>query len=1022
MSLSVEQPAPDASSHRPNPRRRRPRAPRNGENASPSTRPTGEQAGSALTPSLESAQSRPSNGGASRTRRAQNGGPGRSDSQAGHAEPSGQSSNQGGGHGRGPRRPPRRAEGDSQPPQSQPRRARQRFGAQLSNESATPAEDVHDTTAVSSQPVADDLTSHLTRLLSTQPYPDCVICFAPVHPLQPTWSCSLPTASGECCWATLHLKCVKAWATKSTKETRDAYAARGEDREGEWRCPNCQTKRTAVPKSYTCFCGSTPDPKPPRFATPHSCATPCSRARSTCVHGCPLQCHPGPCPPCQITLSIPCFCGKHHKSVRCSKLTADEAKSRTCGETCDKALSCGSHRCQRTCHPGGCDSCEVMVEAVCHCGRESKMVRCGEEQIYACENICDKPFDCGEHRCESRCHAHSQNDVVCPRDPSVVLKCPCGKTSLAPCARTKCTDPIPSCESTCLKPLEGCDHLCSQSCHTGSCPACPVLITRRCRCGSTTADVPCHLLSSAPPLICATPCPALKLCGRHQCINRCCPAASLHKSKSKGKRRVETTGGWQDEIERLEKEELERQWHTCDIACGKMLSCGLHVCEEMDHKGACPPCLRSSFDEMICACGRTVLIPPIPCGTKISCPYPCSRPPPACGHPKTPHSCHEDDNCPPCPYLTKRLCMCGKKEVANVRCSAERVGCGTKCGKLMKCGFHHCEKVCHSDDCGDCTATCGKDRRLCLPNHHPCTLPCHAPSACDESEPCPAVIILRCSCGRIEQPAPCLRCTTSPSGPMPSTPTAGGHSVSSPREIKCNADCTLAQRNARLAEALGISTETRERAALGKEVEYSPELRSFGKANWKFLETLEKAFADFVTSDRKTNVLPNMHEGRRKFVHELAEVYRIATLSVDKEPHRSVQLTRRIDTRIPHPLLSNVLSASLGRLADMSRGIAKPTTAHTPPPAVPSSSGATLAPRGWSSVVVSRSATPVSLTTVASLPVSTPSVRAVTPETDHALPQAPVPSGPILNLPSVQVPAVQPVQPEDVPDDWENDL
>ncbi|KAG6896481.1 hypothetical protein C0992_008017 [Termitomyces sp. T32_za158] len=38
--------------------------------------------------------------------------------------------------------------------------------------------------------------------------------------------------------------------------------------------------------------------------------------------------------------------------------------------------------------------------------------------------------------------------------------------------------------------------------------------------------------------------------------------------------------------------------HECDLVCGKMLSCGLHKCEERDHKGICPPCLRSSFEEI----------------------------------------------------------------------------------------------------------------------------------------------------------------------------------------------------------------------------------------------------------------------------------------------------------------------------------------------------------------------------------------------------------------------------------------
>jgi hypothetical protein len=31
--------------------------------------------------------------------------------------------------------------------------------------------------------------------------------------------------------------------------------------------------------------------------------------------------------------------------------------------------------------------------------------------------------------------------------------------------------------------------------------------------------------------------------------------------------------------------------------------------------------------------------------------------------------------------------------------------------RLMACGFHHCERLCHGDECGACTAPCGKLRK-----------------------------------------------------------------------------------------------------------------------------------------------------------------------------------------------------------------------------------------------------------------------------------------------------------------------
>lgn len=141
--------------------------------------------------------------------------------------------------------------------------------------------------------------------------------------------------------------------------------------------------------------------------------------------------------------------------------------------------------------------------------------------------------------------------------------------------------------------------------HVGPCARCEEPIERRCRCGITSTTVVCHEYSSATQeeFLCSAPCPSLRSCGRHQCTTRCCPASSFHhslaSSRSKKKKPVNAgSSGWQEEIERMEREQVEREWHTCDIVCGKVLSCGNHFCEEADHKGVCKPCLRSNFDEV----------------------------------------------------------------------------------------------------------------------------------------------------------------------------------------------------------------------------------------------------------------------------------------------------------------------------------------------------------------------------------------------------------------------------------------
>ena len=90
-------------------------------------------------------------------------------------------------------------------------------------------------------------------------------------------------------------------------------------------------------------------------------------------------------------------------------------------------------------------------------------------------------------------------------------------------------------------------------------------------------------------ILCDRPCAALRACGRHQCRRICCPLAALASSGKKGRRRVAEDGLVGEEQGGL---------HECDLVCGKMLSCGNHKCEERDHKGACRPCMRSSFEEV----------------------------------------------------------------------------------------------------------------------------------------------------------------------------------------------------------------------------------------------------------------------------------------------------------------------------------------------------------------------------------------------------------------------------------------
>ena len=88
---------------------------------------------------------------------------------------------------------------------------------------------------------------------------------------------------------------------------------------------------------------------------------------------------------------------------------------------------------------------------------------------------------------------------------------------------------------------------------------------------------------------------------------------------------------------------------------------------------------------------------------------------------------------------------------------------------------------------------------------------------------------------------------TTPSGSSSSSSSISGHHHAA--TPKCNNDCQTAKRNARLADALGISQEGREsngNSVINKSVVYSEELVGFARGNLKFLGLVEKTFAECV--------------------------------------------------------------------------------------------------------------------------------------------------------------------------------
>ncbi|KAI0216733.1 FKBP12-associated protein [Massospora cicadina] len=724
-----------------------------------------------------------------------------------------------------------------------------------------------------SAPAADhsatDLRTKLISSLSDATY-ECMVCWEPVAPRNPTWSCKL-------CWAVFHLNCIKKWSRASNQRPEDGRLT--VDR-SDWRCPGCQLVQVDLPSKYLCFCGKVTFPEFTRFATPHSCAQPCQKSRGeACPHPCPELCHPGPCPPCTaMSPPIACYCGRTVIQARCGELPGGGV---SCFNSCGELLGCGKHHCAEPCHDGTCPPCKEQVAQTCYCGGHTRVAPCSSgvaeptwildfdlgQKVktvgyFSCGQPCQQPLDCHVHRCSQVCHPLEEEISRCPRSPAVLSTCPCGKallSDLCPEPRKTCEDEVPFCSKPCLKPLP-CVHPCQSPCHGGECPPCGQLCRRSCRCGSTSTLVRCSDPDRA--VACDKVCQQKKLCSRHRCFEVCCPASNKRPGADPG-------------------------LHICLEPCHRKLSCGRHLCQQLCHRGGCRPCLEASFEDLPCSCGRTVLRAPIPCGAgPPECRFPCQKPRP-CGHStKLTHPCHPDSiGCPPCPALTTKLCRCGKRDVKNVPCFRLAPSCGTTCGKLLPCGAHTCKEICHGGPClgpsQSCTAVCQKPLSGC---GHPCPMSCHAPALCPTDVVCRASVQVPCECGRRKV-----------------TETCDGQPPSSRPPVACDDQCRVEIRNKKLAEALGISSTA---PAIDSTSQYDWYIFDFTPAQLKWVKEIEQRIHSFVDSSKVVLHFNPMRKAQRKFLHCIAPNYLIKSLSLDDPPNKSVQYTKTPQTRIPSVLPS----------------------------------------------------------------------------------------------------------------------
>jgi transcriptional repressor NF-X1 len=737
---------------------------------------------------------------------------------------------------------------------------------------------------------APDIATRIHEDVENRLY-ECAVCTNEIVRQSKIWSCRI-------CWSVFHISCVKKWSSsESAKVSQGANQQQQENGElpqhRQWRCPGCNLPQDAMPLTFSCWCGKETDPVSTPGLPPFSCGQSCSRPHQlpkACPHPCSSMCHAGPCMPCSRMGPIQsCFCGKEERSRKC--IDTDYENGWTCGQICGDLMPCGQHFCDRPCHEGLCGACEVPVEVRCYCGQVEKEMHCfetGAEKSsqrldksnnlekwtgsFVCGNICSRPFGCEKHMCEKPCHSQDAHTAHCPRSPDVVTNCPCGKTLLAdlsPVKRASCDEEIPSCTKRCNKPLE-CGHPCQKICHIGDCGICFDEVEVSCRCGRTNVMSMCHQGMVERP-ICMKICRVSMSCGRHECGDHCCPGEkkAAERMAKKRPRLVNTVMASQD----VESE------HICTRVCDRPLKCGNHTCPELCHRGACGTCREAIFDEISCHCGKTVLQPPLPCGTQPPpCRFECERPK-SCGHPQVSHNCHMDgENCPNCPFLVTKTCLCGKNLLKNQPCFRTEVQCGEVCGKKLKCGAHLCRKPCHRPgECEDmatgggvfCQQACGREKSC----SHPCSDKCHAPSPCKEIKPCQHKILITCECQRIKQEA---RCSA-----------VKGSSGNSSKTLPCDEECLRLERNRKLQLAFNIDPDTH----TDDHIPYSADTINMYLAQPTWCQAQEKLLRALAADPEEKRLrLKPMKSTQRAFLHTLCQDFGFDSESMDPEPHRHVAI------------------------------------------------------------------------------------------------------------------------------------
>ena len=503
-----------------------------------------------------------------------------------------------------------------------------------------------------------------------------------------------------------------------------------------------------------CFCGKKEEGRRCGLQD-FSCRGLCAQPHGDCGHPCPAICHPGTCPPCVRIVTASCRCGgSEKKEIKCS-----EAAARRCHRQCHRLLGCGIHTCSEVC----CDhdtanpdnTCPLSSTAkTCPCGKTVQSnIECGVS-VPCCGNTCDKILACGVHRCQERCHT-GPCSITC-RTP-VEKRCRCGYTSrtvqcteefkcdrrctqLRACGRHQCKrrccdgTTCPPCPDFCGRRLLCRNHKCVAPCHPGPCLPCPLTSRISCACGQTSYRVPCGreggagAHAQAQPPVCHLPCLVSStwkcrhitdsILEHHTCHYGPCPPCGQGCNTPRTHQQRPCS-------------------HPCPLPC--------HDPPPPPIPASTPPPPPISPGEEGVSRKRVEALQAKPAavtlveGLETTPPTPTVPP------------------CPPCQVMVPVTCLGGHKTIQKPCCESTQqpFSCGVPCGRPLACSWHTCQLACHKIRSSSSSGSSSGDGDGC----EECTRRCQQPRACPH--PCVTVVAggdNNTNKGRCH-PGPCSPCT-----------------------------------------------------------------------------------------------------------------------------------------------------------------------------------------------------------------------------------------------------------------------